>query len=421
MEETEVVVELARYLDNQGYTFFVDSGYSSSKVHDLPNEYENCGLNTTITIGRRVPDIIGFTSDEEIFGIEAKGEKAIRKGIGQAAHYRQGVHKSYLAADISSLSEFKDTALSCGLGVIPTEDSGVIESQVEQPVENVGATKLNRIRRALTVRKSRFKSASTSFPSTTRPVNALLPVVAIKEQNKNALTEDEIDSLIERSPQGINSSIHPIPLARTLRLIEKSGDEYQLTDVGDMSYLLLHGVVSNLPKGSLGLDDFESSDMNERIYRALDEFKSPHTKLFEVQKELAAFLRNRYLSVPDVRLLAQVLASHEDSRIELSRVLATVALESPDAFLNLFCRSGAEEGFRDLMENADLAVENGHFREQLLDIAAPNALYNFSYQIWNVGILSNGTDSVHQNDTLEIGKHYWEWDRSVVIGFGEAL
>jgi len=423
MDEPDVVEALAEYLNAKGYTFYVDSGAYGNLPAELADRLDNCGVNTAIRIGQRIPDIIGFTPDEDIFAVEAKGDEDLRKGIGQAAHYRKGVHKSFIAAEESALAEFQDTALSCGLGIFPVTGPSVSEPEIEKPVANIGATELNRTRRALNVRTSRFQSDTAPIPSTSRPENALLPVIAIKQEG-HPLSEDEFDDVYEASPQGLNTVGHSLTLARTLGLVTRTGKTYRLTDEGDLSFLLLHGVVENLPDNYLGLDMSKYDTVEKRMFRTLGQFKKEgqyrNKKLYTLSTELATFLRNQYMNIPDIRLLTLILASYRGNRIELSKAMALVALESPDAFLGLFCSRGKEDEFRELVEDEDPTVEDREFREDLLDIAGANSLYNFLYQIWNVGILRDGTDPVHQDDELVIGEFYWEWESDIARSLGES-
>lgn len=423
MNEPEVVEKLAEYLIRNEYTFFIDSGAYGDLPSKLAGRSENCGENTAIRIGRRIPDVIGFTPSDDIFAIEAKGEDDLRKGIGQAAHYRQGVHKSYIAATASSLNEFEDTALSCGLGIFPINTSGVDRSRIEHPVENIGATKLNRTRRALSVRTSRFEPDSVSIPSTTRPENALLPVISIKQES-GPLSDEEMNDIYRESPQDLSIAMHSLALAQTLDLVNKVDNKYHLTDIGNMSYLLLTGLIDNPPSIKY-LDFDQSDDTHEKMFKLVGAIKKSgqykNTKLYEHSTELATFLRNQYMNIADVRLLCYILARYKDDNIELSEAMALVALESPDAFLGLFCSSGKEYEFRKLVEESDTSIEDPEFQDSLLNMAGSNSLYNFLYQIWNVGILSEGTDPVHQDAELVRGEFYWEWNADVIGKLGSTI
>jgi hypothetical protein len=418
MNEPEVLKHIGRYLDQREFLFFVDSGYPDSVLEEMTSSLENCRINRTITIGRRVPDIIGFTNQREIFAVEVKGEGAIRKGIGQAAHYRQGVHISYLAASDFSLIEFQETALSCGLGVFSVNDSGEITE--EKPVTNIGATDIDRTRRALAVKTSRLQSAQTSFPPTTRPEKALLPVVAIISQDggnarlgdtggEYVLSDERCEEIIRENEITFNQPRNAISLAMTLQLIQKSeagpgGSFLEVTDVGKSSFYLLSGLVES--RDDTDMYEFISSlKYKKYVYKDLP--------------ELAAYFRDRYLSIPDIRLLVYVLASHEGSEAELSLMLAETALASPDAFLNLFCGRGEEEKFRRLIENSRPDPEDLEFRRNILELASSNALYNFLYQIRTIGLLTEGTQPVHQDDkNIEIGDYHWEWNSKLIGELG---
>jgi hypothetical protein len=219
MREEPVLKHVAEELDSRDYSFFIDSGYSSATVNELSDSFKNCRVNETITIGRRIPDVIGFTNQREIFAIEVKGENAIRKGIGQAAHYRQGVHLSYLAATDTALEEFRETALSCGLGIFSVQNSDAVTET--SPVTNIGATAIDRTRRALAVKTSRFQSAQNSFPPITRPENALLPIITVishdSKQSKLGSSQDEFVLLEAKCKEAIKThdDVHS-SLANTL-------------------------------------------------------------------------------------------------------------------------------------------------------------------------------------------------------------
>lgn len=420
MEEPDVVVSLCEYLNEQGYRSFVDASYDSDQIHRLPERFENCGFNSTIRIESRIPDIIGFTPQKDIFAIEVKGDDGVRKGIGQAAHYRQGVHRSYLAAEAESIQEFRETALACGVGVYQVTPSTV--HPPEEPNKNIAATKLNKTRRELAVKTSGFTSAGKAFASTTRPVNAFLPVIYLVNSSKNSETrgsETEYINWVAQHPNGVGrgTSRHVLSLAKTLQLVRSAGNsDLQLTEIGRCGYSLLRGRIELLPQGALGLDSSQlPADSDDLLMIYLSNLKSRgKKKLYQSDSEIAVFFRDRYVSIPDVRFFIHILATHQGSRAELSLILAKVAIESPDVFLNLFVDSSSKDEFKQLMEDAGSAPEDQEFRTALLALASRDYLYNFIYQIWHIGILQDGTQPVHQNDELEMGKFYWEWDERLV-------
>lgn len=424
MNEADVVISVAEILNNNGWQFFVDdSTYDDDRIAELPSQLDLCGLNRTITIGRRMPDLIGFTNEDDVFAVEAKGESAIRKGIGQAAHYRTGVHRSYLAAVEDSIREFRPTAISCGVGLIEVDDSDI---QWTEPNQNIAASSLSRTRRALAVKTNKFESELISFASTTRPVNALLPVVILSRYegiNSEVTNEKCIDLIQQRidTPDSRGTIQHFLTLAATLGLIgqaDYANQTVRATETGKVGYSSIKGIVAGQPKqATLGGD----TDEDDRILGYIDGLKSGGKKLYKKDPVLASYFRDRYLSIPDVRLMTRVLSAHHDSRAELSLVLSEIALESPDTFLNLFCEEHRDNDFRELIDNTSFRTSDDDFRSKLLELRSQNALYNLVHQLRHIGILIDGTDAVHQNSEVEMNEYYWEWDPEVVgaIGTGE--
>jgi len=376
----------------------------SERIDELPDRFDGCQLHSTLTIEGKIPDIIGISPQDRIIAIEAKGDSDIRKGIGQAAHYRQGVHESFLAAERDAVSEYKDTALSCGLGVFGVAN----EVNQHNPVKNIGAVNLERTRRALAVKSSRFKSAKTTIPSMSRPENSFFPLLAIQEKSPDqTLSISECKEAIESNPDGWRQSSSAISLAETLRLIERpQPSELRITDVGRSGYYLLKGLM-------------EKSE-TDNLYSFVSQLKSNRI-LHNAWPEISAFLRDRYLSFPDVRLLTYVLATHDGNRAELSHILAETALASPDTYLNLFCGRGKEKEFRELLEDDFPSTSDENFRKRILELASSNALYNFVYQIRTIGILDEESEAVHQSKELEIGTFHWKWDSEMIGELGGRM
>lgn len=421
MDEIEVVAAVAEHLDENNCRSFVDrTGYPSGRVAEVAERLENCEINDSIRIAGRAPDIIGYTEDTEIFAIEAKGGDGIRKGIGQAAHYRQGVQRSYVAADIRGIEEFRETILASGLGVYAVNADGEVSE--EAPREAVGATELNKTRRALAIKTSSFVSDRKAFASTTMPLNAFLPVVVLAENvglDGTMSRSDCRDAIVDHEYGiGSNTAPHLLTLARTLQLMERAegvADGIKLTDTGRMAYYLLHGKVS---------DDTEAGvttvERCHQILEKIESWKYKRSVVYEFNAEVAAFLRDRYLSIPDVRLMVRVLAAHKGNSAELSRILAEIATEAPEVYINLFVDYRHQEDFESLMKDADVDVEDEQFQEKILAYASGDALYNFLRQIIHVGILTSESDYVHQDDKRERNIYYWHWDPDIVgdIGIG---
>jgi hypothetical protein len=431
MNEPEVVVAIAEYLDDRDCKFFVDSGYSNQEVNKLPDRLDDCGLNGTIRIGRRTPDIIGYDSDSEIFAIEVKGSGDPRKGIGQAAHYRRGVHKSYLAAPEEDLDEFKDTIFSCGIGAYfaNREDSGDIQIETEDPVENVGATELTKTQRALAIKTSDYQSDRSAFSSSTMPLNAFLPVIMIERHStESVLRKDQCVDYITDHEHGLGrtTSAHSFALARTLQLIEvesRNPVRLRVTDVGRMGYYMLKGKVDEFSDWKYGIDQSDIPDeVDERILSYLAELKGNSQykgkRVYQSDSEVAAFLRDRYLTVPDIRVLTKVLSSYDGNEAELSRILTEIAMDTPDVFVNLFVVSDREREFQELIEESQLDPESESIQESILGLASPDYLYNFVSQLIHVRILNADAEPVHQSEERNRGSHHWAWDESIIGDLG---
>jgi len=424
MDEPDVVVSFCEFLDEKGHTFFVDSTYGPEKIDELPQRLENCELNSTIRINRRIPDIIGFTPDEEIFAVEVKGEDDIRKGIGQAAYYRQGVHKSYLVADDESLAEFEETALSCGIGTYRVSEQEI--SEPNEPNQNVAATQLNKTRRSLAVRTSGFEVQGGGFSSITMPANALLPVIYLsREETPDEAEGSDYRDWVDAHEDGLNSSTarHTLSLSDTLQLIESTRNGLALTETGKSGYLILRGLIETVPPHSFGLDQNQTvKSVTDRMMKLLNHARKAgrrRTKLHQDYPQIATFLRGQYLSIPDVRMLTKVLSQLSGTEADLAEVMSRFAAEAPDTFLNLFVRSSEIHTFEEVMRNSDIDVESAEFTDFILDIASPDYLYNFTYQLWHAGILREGTEPVHQStDKVERGEFSWAWDKDLIGDFG---
>jgi hypothetical protein len=407
MNEATVLDNVVRYFDNQGAVLFVDPGSDGSydKVRKTVLECPDCELNDSITIAGRTPDIVGILGRNELIAVEAKGDEDIRKGIGQATDYRQGVHKSYLAAEVSALNTFDDAAHAAGVGAIPVEQSGVIDSQLRAPNPQIAGSKIDSTRRAVALKTTEFESGRFVFPSMYRPENALLPVLAIGikgESQKLSITDCK--ELIRDSNANYGQAPeNPIRLAKTLQLVQENAkSNLQLTDYGQCSYRIvlgLHSQVTRAANTNIGID-------SEFTIDTIDNYRD--------HDALIAFLRDRYLATPPIRLLVRILAEQENSRMEVSQILSAITHESPDVFSALFCRDDTE--LRALLN--DTSVSGHEFRRQLLDLTMVTYLYNFVNQLQVIGILSDDSDKTDSTQDLELGELYWEWnpDQIGVIG-----
>ena len=403
MNEATVLDNVVRYFDNQGAVLFVDPGSDGSydKVRKTVLECPDCELNDSITIAGRTPDIVGILGRNELIAVEAKGDEDIRKGIGQATDYRQGVHKSHLAAEASALNTFDDAAHAAGVGTIPVGQSGIISSQIQAPNPQIAGSKIDSTRRAIALKTTEFESGRFVFPSMYRPENALLPVLAIVLNGESRqLSNKACKELINKSSASYaQAPENPIRLAKTLQLVEQNAKStLKLTDYGQCAYQIVLGLRSKVT----GPVDTNIGTDSELTIDTIDNYRD--------HDALIAFLRDRYLATPPIRLLVRILAEQEGSRMEVSQILSAITYESPDVFSVLFCRDDTE--LRALLD--DTSVSDHEFRQRLLDLTMVTYLYNFVNQLQVIGILSDASDKTDSSRDLQVGELYWEWDSDKV-------
>lgn len=399
MDEATVLNAVVRYFDSKGAVLFVDPGSDQSydKVRTTVTERSNCIYNDSITIASRTPDIIGLLGRNELIAVEAKGNEGLRKGIGQATDYRRGVHKSYLAAESPALTVFDDAAHAAGIGTIPVGESGVDVARIQEPNPQLAGTEINSTRRAVALKTTEIESGRFVFPPMYRPENSLLPVLAITLKGKgHHLSTDACKKAIRNAdPEYGEAPGNPIQLSKTLQLVVQDVQgKLILTDYGQCGYQLvesLHGT------GTSPTDSNDDRD-SELAIDSIDDYRD--------HPALMAFLRDRYISTPPIRLLVRILADQKDSRMEVSQILSAITRESPDTFNALFCRDDTE--LRALLN--DTSVSDYEFRRQILDLTKVTSLYNFVHQLQVIGILSKTSDKTDSNQDLQVGELYWEWD-----------
>jgi len=399
MDESTVLDAVIRYFDEKEAVQFVDPGSDESYeiVRTTVSERRDCELNDSIRINGRTPDIVGILGRNELIAVEAKGDEDLRKGIGQATDYRRGVHKSYFAAEASKLSVFDDSAHAAGVGTIPVGENGVIADEVRPPNAQIAGTEIDSTRRALALKTNQFESGHFVFPPMYRPENALLPVMAIAVENESQQLSIKAceEAIRNADPEYSEAPRNPIQLAKTLQLVEQNAHKkLQLTDYGLCGYHLITGlqgsVVISTDRSDTGGPELAIDDIDD--YRDND--------------ALIAFLRDRYLATPPIRLLMRILADQEHNRMEVSKVLTAITRESPDVFSALFCSDKGK--LRTLINNTSLS--NREFRQRLLDLTMVTYLYNFVNQLQVIGILGKNSDKTDRNKDLQLDELYWEWD-----------
>lgn len=408
MEEATVLKAVIDYFDQKGAEFFINPGGDDSyeKVRRQCATLSQCEINDSITIGGTFPDLVGFLGQNELVAVEAKGDDSLRKGIGQATNYRRGVHKSYLAAEAGALARYAETAQAAGVGTIPVSGETVVSSNIQEPIPHLAGSEIASTRRAMALKTTEFESGRLVFPPMYRPENALLPVVVLGNEDTHSLASADCEDAIRES--GVNYSGapgNPIQLAKTLQLITgDANNRLSLTDYGRTGYFLVRGIHATTEKG---VDQDARARHGDRLsIELVDDCRD--------DPALIGFLRDRYLATPAIRLLVRILAAQEKSRMEVSRILATITRESPDVFNKLFCAD--ETLLHDLL--AEDTTNELEFRRRLFEIASPSYLYNFINQLQVIGLLGEDSDKVDTTADLIVGELYWEWDPEQVGKIG---
>lgn len=399
MKEAAVQNAVIDYLHRQDAIFYIDPGGDQSydQVRQRCQNLPNCELNDGIRIGNKFPDIVGMNAQNEIFAVETKGVKDLRKGIGQATDYRRGVHKSYLAAEASVLGGYEDTALAAGIGTIPVHSDGVIADRITEPNPNITGTELAPVRRALALKTASFESGRFDIPPMYRPENAFLPVLVLSlSENTEAMSVTDCGQQIKNSEAHYSDAPdRPIRLARTLQLLEMDARRnLSLTDHGLTAYAVIKGI-----HGTAG-------GKHELQISTVDDYRD--------NPAVVAFLRDRYFATPPIRLLVKILASQDGCQMEVSKILSEISYESPDVFLTLFCNNDDE--FRRLLKDSN--VSEREFRERILALTKVSNLYNFVRQLEVLGILATGSDKVDARRDLVVGELFWKWDPDEIGSIG---
>lgn len=385
VKESQIFQTLVRELEERGYEFFIHvpgphrnkEGYrsliSANKTH-------------RITINGQIPDIIGYSPSDKIVAIEVKGDKNLSEGIGQATVYREGVHRSYLAADTTELVDYRDTSRSNGIGVI-----GVASEEIdtwEEPPSVLNRNQLPDVKRQLELRlQDRGSISELATLELTQPLNFLAPVLALKNHGK--MTDSTLCQ-IAASEYNFRAMPKATQGAMVLNLIEQTNQELSLTDSGKAAARTLRG------HDVCSLDDLE-----------LLKNRTSHTRsVYNERQGVAVMLRKQYEGHPEFRSLQDILMD-VDQRIEVPKLTEQLARRYPNVFLNLFCNKQTRPKARHLLEEEGVDALHADFDTWIQHIRQ-NTLRNFTHQLRHIGVLSQQT-KVHWGAKSEFkpSEHSW--------------
>lgn len=382
--EADVFLSLANWLEDRGYQFYVNVPDAHHKVGSYVGLLDQYPTHS-ISIGPYKPDFVGFNPSNRVFAIEVKGENNLRKGLGQAISYQRGVDQSYLAADKEALNRVRDLALSKGIGVLGVTPEKNWISQ-NHPYSTEMKDLLYNTRHQLENLSITVSQESRRLPNYADPLNQLMPVIAIAHHSRT--TKEEIGKLCEEVDYPYRR-VHErmIRLADFLGMIRRDGDQYHLTDQGEMCQHLLQGY------GVSSVSDLKT--LKER------------GPLWQNHPPIATYLRNRFASVPDFRTLFEVLLRHGSERISILELCETLIVNYPSTFLNLIYSNHSDN------REAPELIEQGRGSEiyddpdYLVEIIHSQFISNTASQFRSLGILTEETPVIEPKSELDPENNYW--------------
>ena len=305
--ESAVFLELVQWLDTEGYRFFVHIPSHHETTGVYPQILSTCQTHS-IGIGSYKPDILGFTPANRVFAVEVKGGSDLRKGLGQAISYQRGVDHAYLAASAGQLGSLHEIALSKGIGVFEV-GSGVEASHPSL----VDMKDLVYNTRSQLEGLFLDQRGSTRLPSYADPLNNLFPLIAAG--NRGYQTDSEIEDLVEQSRYPYKQQPERmIRMALSLGLLEQDTGRYNVAEQGRLGLVVLDGC------GIHSVEDLIAAKSSEPLYEHLP--------------ELATFLRNKFASQTDYRVLFEILLNHAGKKVSLKELCQTLIETYPNTFLN---------------------------------------------------------------------------------------
>jgi len=381
--EADIFSCLANWLDKRGYSFFVHVPKSHQSIEGYNKLYDKY-MSHSISIGSYKPDIIGYTPSNRIFAIEVKGTDDLRKGLGQAISYQRGVDHAYLAADKSKLNRIEDLALSKGIGTykIDYQLSRVTE---KHPYAAEMKDLLYNTRHQLENMSITVNQKSSLLPKYADPLNQLMPVVAIAGHNRT--TTNEIGDLVEKTGYPYHSEYkRMIGLAEYLGMIYEENNTYHLSQQGDLGWLLLQGY------GVKSVSDLRY--LKERV------------ALYKNHPQIATYLRNRFASNPDFRVLLEILYRRNGDNLSIQELCKVLIDNYPNTFLNLVYNSFDDQKIPTTIEQGR-GEEIYNSPEILKQAIHSQFISNTVSQFKNLGVLKKKTPIIEPKSDLNPVTDCW--------------
>lgn len=382
--EAAVFFSLANWLNQRDYQFYVHVPDTHRKLGQYARLVEKFPVHS-VTIGPYKPDLVGFTPSNRVFAIEVKGTDNLRKGLGQAISYQRGVDRAYLAADETALNRVSDLALSKGIGVLgvaPDEKTVSLQHPYSAEMKDLLYNTRHQLENLfITVNKE-----SRRLPNYADPLNQLMPVIAIAHHSRT--TDGGIDDLCKEMDYPYHRVYkRMIRLATFLGMVREDDGQYHLTEQGEMCKVLLQGY------GVASVEDLKELKQNG--------------PLWQIHPPIATYLRNRFASIPDFRILFEVLLRHKSTRISIRELCETLIVNYPSTFLNLIYTDHSD------IQKAPELIEQGRGRaiyedsDYLAQLIHSQFISNTASQFRSLGILSRETPVIEPKSELDPENDYW--------------
>lgn len=387
VSESEVFQSVVDALDARGWDFFIHIPHSY-RDHDIYRQIVKEHETHDIKIQGKWPDVIGYNSKREVCAIEIKGSKNVFGGVGQAAGYKAGCHRSYIAAPKNKIAEVGDAARDSSIGLI-----GISEGHVdhwEEPNTVSNKNYLSDVQRQLIYRLNDWKSLSNiSSLRLSKPENFLAPLFILDNGPKK---EKRIAKAIQNKydfhdPYGVLQG------SLSLKLVEENDGQFRLTEDGRFALTSLKGEKIRT------LSDLQ----------VLKESTSYKRTLYVEYPNISTLLRKQFKEHPEFRSILEVINDFDSNSVTLPEVTRELAMQYPNVYTNIFCASQKQPKATRLLEkqgpeaiHSDLDIWRNLMLQNIYD--------NFTRQLRQVGILDSRT-SIYYGEKEDFPPEEYPWIR----------
>lgn len=362
MKEVEVVKRTFDYLNDElEYQLWIDNhpAYSTLPFDQYPRH--------SITIRGYIPDIIGFTPLGYIVTIEAKGEKDIQKGMGQALVYKLGSDLVYLAAESEKMEIVQNILLHNQIGAIKVSEKNV---ELIEPISQYTAFFRDDTKRELEFLKKKVMVSHKRLTDLTRNhiINYLAPVVVIGSEYESA------DTILEKlESYHVKATKELVKGAKIIGLIKEKEGKIRLTDEGFLIKTLLK--FKNLCSFD-GLQEIIDRTSRKKGVALITEYP-----------DIAISLKMLYTRNELFVELLDVFEKYGKNELSFKELIKDIILNKPNLFLNMFCKREKREEVLKLMQKGK-EREIYQSTEMLNQYIVYSSVFTFKKHLIHLGILS---------------------------------